>query len=96
VVHDVDALEPALRLFRDVLTGDVVADGTDWVELRWPGPGRVRLRQSPDGASGVHHLAFAVDDPAAVPDARPADDGSWIVEPEHNLGTRLVLSARTP
>jgi methylmalonyl-CoA/ethylmalonyl-CoA epimerase len=95
VVHEVDALGPALRLFRDVLGGDPAAEGAGWVELRWPGPGRVRLRESADGRSALHHLAFAVDDPSAVPDARPADDDTWVVEPEQNLGTRLVLSART-
>ncbi|MBL8777914.1 MAG: VOC family protein [Acidimicrobiales bacterium] len=75
-----------------------------WRELEWPGGGRLRLVE-PSGAGAladwiggrtgrVHHLAFAVDDPTELADASPAGDGTWVIAPEDNLGTRLVLEPR--
>ncbi|MGH9101598.1 MAG: VOC family protein [Acidimicrobiales bacterium] len=78
-----------------------------WVDLTWGGPGLVRLmapagdvgglRTWLGGRSGrVHHLAFRCADPAGVTGAMPCEGGdgeaeSWVVEPEGNLGTRLLL-----
>ncbi|HSL58968.1 MAG TPA: VOC family protein [Acidimicrobiales bacterium] len=104
VVHLVADLDAALALFTGVLAGTTADEGDDdlgrYVELAWPGPGRVRL-VSPRSESArawlgtrpgrVHHLRFAVDDPAAVPDAVAIGEGRWEVPPEQNLGTRLVL-----
>lgn len=110
VTHVVPSLADGTALFRDVLGGRVaeegVVDGGTYVDLAWPGPGRVRLvapgeERSPwaawlDGRPGrVHHLALSVADPAAVPGAVPARDGTWVVAPERNLGVRLVLRAAT-
>ncbi len=108
VAHAVASLDEGLRLFRGLLGGEVVAEGSEdggrWTLLAWPGPGRVRLLQpgpggGPVGAwlgerpGRVHHIAFALDDPAGVPDAKPGEDGTYEVPPEANLGTRLVLHA---
>jgi methylmalonyl-CoA/ethylmalonyl-CoA epimerase len=96
VTLTVESVDDALGLFQNVLEGEPAEEGPGWVELAWPGPGRLRLVQSDDGSSGVDHIAFALDDPSGVPDAHPRDDGTWVVPPEANLGTRLVLSVRTP
>jgi methylmalonyl-CoA/ethylmalonyl-CoA epimerase len=97
IVHDVASLEDARRLFAGLLSGREVDAGDGWVELAWPGPGRIRLRERHDDLDGragrLHHLAFTCQQPEDVPDARADGDGAWIVEPQNNLGTRLVLRA---
>jgi len=54
-----------------------------------------------DGRAGrLHHLDLSVDDPDQIPGASPAanvigvEQPVWVVAPEDNLGTRLVLRAR--
>lgn len=85
--------------------GHLVPDGAGrWRELGWPGGGRLRLVEPATsgpladwlgGRPGrMHHIAFAVDDPTAVDSAAPHADGTWVVAPEDNLGTRLVLEPR--
>lgn len=109
VAHAVASLDEAATLFRDLLGGAEVGDGAvgggRFLDLGWPGGGRVRLVAAlPDDDGGspwtawldgrrgrVHHLAFTVANPAGVPDAVPADEGSWVVPPERNLGVRLAL-----
>lgn len=106
VGHAVASFDDGLRLFEGLLGGGRVDDGEGpdhrWIDLGWPGPGRVRLLE-PSGPGAVadwlgprrgrvHHVTFAVDDPASVEDAI-GHDGHWKVEPELNLGTRLVLVA---
>lgn len=104
VVHLVADLDAALGLFEGVLAGTRVDEGHDelgrFVELGWPGPGRVRLVAPTDPAAvawlgdrpgRLHHLRFALDAPGGVPDAVERGDGTWEVAPERNLGTRLVL-----
>lgn len=95
VAHAVRSIEDASALFVDVLGGTEVASGEDWVELAWPGPGRIRLLERPgelDGRTGrVSHLTFTCERPGEVPDARPDEDGTWVVAADDNLGTRLVL-----
>jgi methylmalonyl-CoA/ethylmalonyl-CoA epimerase len=110
VAHAVASLEEGRALFGGLLGGQEVGggevDGGRYVDLAWPGPGRVRLigpddtgERSPwhlwlEGRSGrLHHLAFRVADPGAVPGAVPARDDSWVVPPERNLGVRIVLRA---
>lgn len=85
--------------------GHLVPPGSGrWRELAWPGAGRLRLVE-PAGpgpladwlgrrSGRIHHVAFAVDDPAALDGAAPQPDGTWVIEPERNLGTRLVLEPR--
>lgn len=102
VVHAVASLDEGLALFAGLLAGSEVGrgssddgDGTPWVELAWPGPGRVRLVEPRPGsavaawvgdrAGRVHHLAFTCP-------WLPAGAVPVVVEPADNLGTRLVLS----
>ena len=91
----VTSIEGASGLFVDLLGGTAVDRGDDWVELAWPGPGRIRLLARPDDLDGrigrVSHLAFTCERPGEVSDATPAGDGTWVVAASDNLGTRLVL-----
>lgn len=107
LVHRVASLDQALVLFEDVLGGDRVAEGATgegrghrWVELTWPGPGRLRLVACDSGALGgspgaLGHVAFSVADPAAVTDAVAVDDTWWEVDPQDNLGVGLQLRKET-
>lgn len=106
VAHAVQSLDDGLRLFERLLGAVPGAEGGGaghrWVELGWGGPGRLRLvapagpgavERWLDGRAGrVHHLAFSVTDPAALPGTLPRGDHFEIV-PESNFGTRLVLVA---
>lgn len=102
VVHAVADLAAARALFTDLLGGLVFDDDTDrsgtWVDLAWPGPGRVRLVQPPAGdpwlgdrVGRLRHLGFTCEDPGGVPGAIARGDGTFEVPPEANLGTRLLL-----
>lgn len=97
VTHAVASLDAGLRLFQGLLGGTIndagEDDGARWVELGWPGPGRVRVTaptnaSSPlrswlgDRAGRLHHLAFT------LPGATTAAE----VAPEQNLGVRLLLA----
>ena len=87
VAHAVADLGEGLRLFRDLLAGKIADEGDGFVDLTWPGPGRVRLVTSApdwvgDRAGRVHHIAFEV----------PGDNGLREVSPEDNLGTRLLIA----
>lgn len=96
VTHAVASLDIGLRLFASLLAGEELDRGTDeasrWVDLGWPGPGRIRLVEptSPSSpiarwigerAGRVHHLAFRV----------PGGGDPREVSPEDNHGVRLVL-----
>jgi methylmalonyl-CoA/ethylmalonyl-CoA epimerase len=96
VTHAVATLDVGLALFRDLLAGEEIGRDADeagrWVDLAWPGAGRIRLIEpsspsSPladwigDRAGRVHHLAFAV----------PGETGRREVTPDDNLGVRLLL-----
>lgn len=97
VVHAVADLDDGLAIFERLLGGQRIDEGKDddatFVELAWPGPGRLRLVQpavAGDGRIGswlgdrrgrLHHLAFS--GPVA---------NEVVTEPEHNFGTRLVIS----
>src|SRR4051812_28213841 len=110
LVHLADAaasLDDGLSLFRDLLSGQETARGEDegarWVDLAWPGPGRIRLLQPTSPSSPLaawignrkgrlHHLRFSVKDTTAIGDATALADGMSEVAPERNLGVRLVLA----
>jgi len=104
VVHSIANLDAALELFSGILAGQAVAEGDDggrWVELAWPGAGRLRLWQpsDPDACAWLgkrvgrlHHLAFSLRDPAAVRNARPLVEGVFEIAPTDNHGTRLRLT----
>jgi methylmalonyl-CoA/ethylmalonyl-CoA epimerase len=103
----VSSFAGAEALLVDLLGGEVVDEGKGpegtWRDVDW-GPGRVRAVEAGPGTplagwlggriGAVHHLAFALDDPAAVPDAVPCDEGTWEIAPERNWGVRLRLTAR--
>jgi methylmalonyl-CoA/ethylmalonyl-CoA epimerase len=107
VAHCVRDFGAALALFSGILGGTEVGRGRElgarWIDLRWPGPGRIRLLE-PDGpdsplvawtgdrAGRLHHLAFFCRQPSAVTGAGARMDGSWEVPPEANFGTRLLLA----
>ena len=106
IVHAVADLEAAVRLFAALLGGSEVDQGADesgrWVELAWPGPGRVRLvtPTSPTGPVAawigdrhgrVHHLAFSGLSGAIVEGAVALADGGYELEPDGATGTRLLL-----
>ena len=101
VAHAVADLEGALKLFKGLLHGRSVdagaGGGIGWVDLAWPGAGRLRLMAGePLGAwlgsrpGRLHHLAFRVESPGGVAGA-VEHDGWWEVAPGPPLGTRLVL-----
>jgi hypothetical protein len=105
VAHALADLDEGRRLFVGLLAGQQIGEGEDggirWLDLAWPGPGRVRLLAGApldgwlDGRTGrVHHLAFTTAEPAGIAEARPAsEDGTFEVDPTHNNGVRLRLSA---
>ena len=93
VAHAVASLDDGCRLFVDLLAGRVESEGDDgatrWVDLAWPGPGRVRLVEGErvrdwvgDRPGRILYLGF-------VHDVAPA---LGEVSPEENLGTRLVVA----
>ncbi len=101
VAHAVADLDQALRLFKGLLGGRTTnaggGGGLGWVDLAWPGPGRLRLLAGDPVEAWLgtrpgrlHHLAFEVEDPDRVAGAS-MHDGWWEVPPTGPLGTRLVL-----
>jgi catechol 2,3-dioxygenase-like lactoylglutathione lyase family enzyme len=102
VVHAVVDLDEGLRLFVDLLGGERVDEDTDtsgtWVDLAWPGPGRVRLLQPRPGdawlgdrSGRMRHLEFTCADPGSIAGAVSRGDGTYEVAAEANLGTGLLL-----
>jgi methylmalonyl-CoA/ethylmalonyl-CoA epimerase len=108
VAHAVAALDDGLRLFEGLLGGRREDEGRDanrnrWVDLAWPGPGRIRLLEPRDGAGAawlggrvgrIHHLAFSCHDPAAIRDARARDDSTFEIAPDRTPGVRFELYPR--
>lgn len=101
VAHAVADLEAALALFKGLLGGRSVdagaGGGTGWVDLAYPGPGRLRLLAGGPAASWVgeqpgrlHSLCFRLADPGAVAGAERRE-GWWEVGPDSPIGVRLVL-----
>lgn len=86
---------------------DLRWDGPLGVRLVAPAgpPGSARINEWLTGRTGrVHAIHLSADEPAGISDARPAPAGllglagfphhdRWVVEPEDNLGLRLVISA---
>ena len=102
IVHLVADLETARRLFVTVLGGVVDDLSASTFDACWPGGGRLRVTtpRTDDEArwlgtrpGRLHHLAFTVDEPGAIEHAEHCADGRYEIEPEHNLGTRLVLTS---
>jgi hypothetical protein len=95
VAHSVASLGEGLRLFEGLLGGARRAESEAVVDLAWAGGGCIRLLGGGpelDGRTGrISHLTFACERPEDVPGARPAGDGTFVVEAADNLGTRLVL-----
>jgi methylmalonyl-CoA/ethylmalonyl-CoA epimerase len=106
IVHAVADLDAGIRLFAGLLRGEESERGADestrWVELEWPGPGRVRLvtpsaPASPvaawlgDRPGRVHHIAFSGVSGAGVEGAIELADGSYELSPDAATGTRFLL-----
>jgi len=106
IVHAVADLDAGLHLFSGLLRGRETDRGADestrWVELAWPGPGRVRLATPSssanpmaewlgDRAGRVHHVAFSGVTGAGVDGAVELADGSYDLPPDAATGTRLLL-----
>ncbi|MEO1063575.1 MAG: VOC family protein [Actinomycetota bacterium] len=102
IVHLVPDLGAALALFAGPLRGEAAAEGDDggrWVELRWPGPGRLRLLEPVDGElrawlgdrpGRLHHVAFTHPDPQRIDGAKPVED-AWEIAPGDHHGVRIRL-----
>lgn len=83
---------------------DTAPKAPDGAVLDWPGGGRLRLVQpAPGGADAawlggrpgrLDRLVFEVDDPGSVTGAMTREDGTFLVAPEANHGTRLELRTR--
>jgi hypothetical protein len=56
--HRVPELEHGLALFGGLLGGERTASGEGWIELVWPGPGRIRLVTAE--TAGLDRLVFQV------------------------------------
>ena len=95
VAHVVASLDEGTRLFEGLLGGARRDEADASVDLAWPGGGCIRLlRGGPelDGRPGrISHLTFACERPDELAGARPAGDGTFVIEAADNLGTRLVL-----
>src|SRR5580692_9487942 len=61
IEHHVVDLDGAVRLFGDVLDGQLTGAGTQTAELAWPGGKRIRLVREEDLPHGgaLHHIRFA-------------------------------------
>jgi hypothetical protein len=109
VTHLVADLGFARRLFEDLLEGEPIdavreLDATDGLALQWTSGGRLHLVEPSPGTAAaawlgtrpgrLHHLAFTMERPHDAAGAEPTGDGRFVVQPEQNQGTRLVLSAR--
>ena len=109
VVHAVADLDEGIRLWVDLLGGEHTGEGGDtdatWVDLSWPGPGRLRLMTPRsrdtvlaawlgDKSGRLHHLAFTVEEPGSIKGARPRSDRDGVVElaADDNSGVKLVIS----
>jgi len=106
ITHAVADLDAGLALFAGLLGGQETERGADesarWVELAWPGPGRVRLvapasPASPlaswlgDRSGRMHHIAFSGVSLAEVEGAVELADGGAELPPDTTTGTRLLL-----
>jgi hypothetical protein len=79
VVVATPSLPATLGFFAGLLGGEEVAAGEGWVELAWPGAGRVKLEHRPGVPPGIDRLEGDIDGPAS----------------EHVVaGTRLLLAPR--
>ena len=101
VAHAVADLEAGLALFKGLLGGRTVdagaGGGIGFVDLAYPGAGRLRLIAGGpmtewvgERAGRLHSMCFRVADPGGVT-GTVARDGWWEVAPTGPLGVRLVL-----
>jgi methylmalonyl-CoA/ethylmalonyl-CoA epimerase len=105
----VASLDEATGLFVDLLGGRAAQPSAGprsrRVDVTWAGA-TLRLLEPEDGSplrrwlgerpGAVHHLALGLDEPHAVPGAKPLGEGLWEVDPPDNFGLRLRLRARRP
>ena len=88
----VRSIKSALPLYRDALGGEYLMGGDAggswrWIQLRFPGGGKVELLEPlGDGflsrfleryGEGLHHITFKTDDIREAIETSKAADGSW-------------------
>jgi methylmalonyl-CoA/ethylmalonyl-CoA epimerase len=101
VVHLVRSLADARRLFVGVLGGQVIDRGTGWLELAWPGPGRLGFLEPEPGSrwdrwvgdrSGrLGWLDFSLVDPGPIAGVEHDGMGQAWLPAELNHGVWLRL-----
>jgi catechol 2,3-dioxygenase-like lactoylglutathione lyase family enzyme len=64
VVIAAPSVDAAAAFFGGLLAGETAGAGEGWVELAWPGGGRVRLEERPDRAPGIDRLELDGPGPA--------------------------------
>jgi methylmalonyl-CoA/ethylmalonyl-CoA epimerase len=64
VVMVTPSIADALRFFEELLDGERRDAGEGWVELTWPGGGRLRLEQRDDHAPGIDRLELEAAGPS--------------------------------
>jgi hypothetical protein len=101
IVHLVRSLADARRLFVGVLGGQVIDRGTGWLELAWPGPGRIGFLEPEPGSrwdrwvgdrtGRTGWLDFSLVDPGPI--ANVEHDGmgqAWLpADANHGVWLRL-------
>jgi methylmalonyl-CoA/ethylmalonyl-CoA epimerase len=81
VVLRTPSLPDAAGLFTGVLGGRQVDAGEGWIELGWPGGGRVALEHRPGSDAAVDRLEVEV-------------SGPGLLGEHHVAGTRIVIASR--
>src|SRR5262249_46995011 len=101
IVHLVSSLADARRLFVGGLGGQVIRRGTGWLELAWPGPGRIGFLEPEPGsrwerwlgdrAGRMGWLDFSLVDPGPFLGVQRDDLGQQWLPAELNHGVWLRL-----
>jgi methylmalonyl-CoA/ethylmalonyl-CoA epimerase len=101
VVHLVRSLAAARRLFVGVLGGQVIDRGAGWLELAWPGPGRIGFLEPEPGSRWDHWvgersgrmgwLDFSLVDPGPFTGVLRDDLGQQWLPADLNHGVWLRL-----
>lgn len=63
VVVVTDEVGRAIELYADLLHGQTVDHGEGWIELGWPGGGKIMLEAAAGRPEGIHRLEWTHDGP---------------------------------
>ncbi len=101
IVHLVRSIAEARRLFVGVLGGQVIDRSAGWLELAWPGPGRIGFMEPEPGSrwdawlgarpGRLGWLDFSLVDPDPIGDVEHDKLGQAWIPAEHNHGVWLRL-----